>query len=61
MKFGVLVAFGAIATLSSTNPTLNSHHVIHFSLLSGQVNQSCTPPEPTSTPAPTDSEDEPSA
>ncbi len=65
MQFRVLMALGAIATLSSTNPTLSSHHVIHFGLLSGQVDQqkltSCDLPEPTSTPAPTDSGDEPSA
>ncbi|MBD2059542.1 hypothetical protein H6F88_26700 [Oculatella sp. FACHB-28] len=65
MKSGVLIAFGAIATLSSTTPTLSSHHVIHFGSWSGQEDQqkltSCDLPEPTSTPAPTDSNDEPSA
>lgn len=65
MRFRILVAFGAIAILSSTNSALGSHHVIHFGLLSGQVDQqkliSCDLPEPTSAPAPTDSDDEPSA
>jgi hypothetical protein len=64
---GALGVLGAIALLS-TNPDLISQYVVFSSwssLLSERVEQqgltSCTPPEPTSAPAPTDAGEEPSA
>lgn len=60
-----LGVLGAIAFLSSTNPDSISQYFIPSSLLSERVEQqgltSCTPPEPTSVPAPTDAGEEPSA
>jgi hypothetical protein len=62
---GALGVLGAIALLSSTNPDLISRYVISSNLLSEPVEPQgltrCTPPEPTSTPAPTDAGEEPSA
>lgn len=62
---GALGVLGAIVLLSSTNLDLISRYVSSSSLLSERVEQqgltSCTPPEPTSTPAPTDAGEEPSA
>jgi hypothetical protein len=60
-----LGVLGAIVLLSSTNLDLISRYVSSSSLLSERVEQqgltSCTPPEPTSAPAPTDAGEEPSA